>query len=308
MIETKRKIVRGMFSGFLITYNRQEKALSHLESVFNQSFPPIKVLVVDNSDYPTLEALLYERFSQDQVEYKFVGDNVGPAGAAKIGIEWAYRKKFPYVVWMDDGNPPVRKDIFEKLIEAFESDRSGFGALGSVGAKFDWARGEYVRYLDSELKGLLEADYLAGGYFPVLKMECVGIDVLPDPGIFFGHTEFDYFHRLKKNGVKIGIHGDLMLELRTQSNRTNLGKKNATNKDAAVNPIRRYYSTRNLLVILWSKNKRLLPFLYVLLKSIFRPLKDLREGRKMAKDSLRYSYMGIYDFFRGRMGRRDAIY
>ena len=70
------------FGGFIITYNRPELLIQTINSVFQQTFPPELLWIIDNSDNVDTE-FRFKNFEDKRVRYFRMGYNAGPAGGAK---------------------------------------------------------------------------------------------------------------------------------------------------------------------------------------------------------------------------------
>src|SRR5688572_6004037 len=132
------------FAAFVMTFERSEILPGTLNAIFDQTFPPSKVLIVDNSVSSETEKLV-QSLGKSNVEYYKVGYNSGPAGASKIGLKKLIEEGYKWIYWGDDDNPPLFRDCFEILMkEANEK----MGIIGAVGSVFDWNTGIRKRYKD----------------------------------------------------------------------------------------------------------------------------------------------------------------
>lgn len=110
----------------VVTYNRKDLLLEALDHLMNQS-APLDILVVDNnSNDGTKEAL--EPYLQ-QINYYNTGANLGGAGGFHIGCKWAIEHGYDYLWLMDDDTMPT-KDALEKLLQA-KDIVGNFGFLAS---------------------------------------------------------------------------------------------------------------------------------------------------------------------------------
>jgi GT2 family glycosyltransferase len=235
------------FSAFIMTYERPEIVLNTIQKLFEQTVPPQKILVVDNSaSYTTKEAI--NNLNDTRVEYKRVGYNSGPAGAAKIGLQQLKSEGYAWIHWADDDDPPKFNDCFEILLKLVNSK---VGIIGAVGTKFDWNTGLTKRYKDSELHGLLPVDAIGGGYCMIVNAKAVVDETLPDENLFFGMEEFDFCQRVKRAGFEVCVPGELMYRYRAVNNKLGVEKKPSLIPRKEYTQLHReYYSYRNAIYLM----------------------------------------------------------
>ena len=179
--------LKKSFAGFIMTYERESILMDTIKSVFSQTFPPEKILIVDNSFTTKTEELL-KTSNNPKVIYHRVGYNSGPAGAAKIGLQILASEGYDWIYWGDDNDPPIFDNTFEILIETALSD-SKCGCVGVVGQFFNKITG-FINRVPNELlqsDGVLEVNTIAGGMYKIVsgKMMRDGT-LLPDEKLFFG--------------------------------------------------------------------------------------------------------------------------
>lgn len=152
------------FGAFIMTYERHHVLEDTISKIFQQSFPPEKILIVDNSESNLTEALI-KRLSNPRLEYIRVGENIGPSGASKIGLQRLTAEGFEWIYWGDDDDPPLFIDTFEKLVSLISNFKKGtIGILGAVGHYFNPLSGEIRRASDNELEAteFIQVDSIAG--------------------------------------------------------------------------------------------------------------------------------------------------
>jgi GT2 family glycosyltransferase len=141
------------FGAFVMTYNRAAILPATLESLLGQTAAPEIILVVDNASTDGTAGVV-RGLGHPTVQYVTLPRNAGPSGAARKGIEWAINEGLEWVYWGDDDNPPRDRRAFERLLAMAGSvGAEGIGAVGVVGARWDWRRGEMRRLADNELSG-----------------------------------------------------------------------------------------------------------------------------------------------------------
>ncbi len=294
------------FAGFIMTYNRTEILEQTIEIVFQQSFPPEKLLIVDNSDNKLTKKLIAELNSKDRpLEYIHTGYNAGPAGAANLGLKILSEEGFDWIYWGDDDDPPQFPNVFEKLINIGKIS-PGVGAVGSVGSKFNFKIGAMQRFKDEELDGVLEVNAIGGNHNLIVNGDALRFsNIFPDTSLFFGFEEFDFLQRLKMKGYKILVSGSSLLEHRKLKNR--LGPQKIYNflpKENKHSLNRKYYSDRNLIYILFYNLNSPLAGMMVILRVLAKSVFGFFDGFQSGLSNLRISLYSVYDGIFKRMGQR----
>ena len=239
------------FAAFIMTYKRPSILKDTIKILLNQSYPPQKILIVDNDpDFSAKE--IVSKFATDKVFYTPVGYNSGPAGAAKKGLEQLASEDYQWIAWIDDDDPPVFENTFEILLQTAVANEK-CGCVGTVGQYFNKKNGLMVRVADSELEGsgTLTVDNIAGGMCKIVNAAvCTKANVFPDSSLFYGFEELDFDIRLQQAGYVLLVDKELYKKHRVYYNRLGMHYIRGLKKD--MNRLwREYYSTRNSLIILW---------------------------------------------------------
>ncbi|MEN2281298.1 glycosyltransferase [Algoriphagus sp. SE2] len=232
--------------GFIITYNRPEILKETIKKLFEQTFPPELIWIIDNSENLETDHAI-ACLLDSRIKYFRMGYNAGPAGAAKKGLELCAAEGLDWMFWGDDNDPPFFNDTFEKLL-SIRNENPFCGIIGSVGHFFDRKKG-VVKRIQSRLlekKECVEVDFVAGGMSMLVSSELVKAGILPNEDLFFGFEELDFCLKASRKGYIILVHCKIFLALRKLHNRTDYQRPNYKKKK---NPSREYYSLRNLLMI-----------------------------------------------------------
>jgi GT2 family glycosyltransferase len=248
------------FAAFIITYERPLLILSTINQIFAQTFPPQKILVIDNSLTDSTEKVIRDA-GDDRVEYVKMGFNGGPAGAAAVGLRRLAEEGYDWIHWADDNDPPRFPDCFECLLKKVDAS---IGVIGAVGSKFNWRTGLRERYKDSELHGLLSVDAIGGNFCMIVNSKAISDATLPDTKLFFGLEEFEFCQKIKSSGFRICVDGDLLYRHRQTSKMGEAEKKPSLVPRRSYETLKRdYYSYRNgiYLMVYRFRNYRL-AFLY----------------------------------------------
>lgn len=288
------------FAAFIITYERSDILPSTVSAIFNQTFPPSKVLIVDNSVSNKTE--LWARGIQDsRVEYIRVGFNSGPAGAARIGLNRLAKAGYQWIHWADDDNPPIFTDSFEIIMKhANES----IGILGAVGSVFDWKTGMRKRYKDHELTGLLPVDAIGGGYCMIVNAKVLNAETLPDDRLFFGLEEFDFCQRVKRAGFSVYIVGELLFRYREANQKLGLNKTPSLISKRSINHLHReYYSYRNAIFLMSNTFHRNDLAIRYVIRAVGKMLFGFLKGIKFGTKNFKLLYRAIIHGLTGKMGK-----
>ncbi len=170
------------FAAFIMTYERVSVLENTIHEIIQQTKPPEKVLIVDNSESYETEQLI-KKLANPGIEYFRVGHNDGPAGAAKIGLQRLLEEGYQWIYWGDDDDPPMFSDAFEKLFQLIsqtQNDRK-VGLVGAVGQYFNSSTGEIERVQDSFLNqvGYITVDSIAGNQCMIVNADVVRAGVMP---------------------------------------------------------------------------------------------------------------------------------
>jgi rhamnopyranosyl-N-acetylglucosaminyl-diphospho-decaprenol beta-1,3/1,4-galactofuranosyltransferase len=234
----------------MVTYRRPDDLPRSLERLAAQTVQPATVWVIDNADEPATARICDE--SGLDVHYVSAGSNLGPAGGLRMGIDLALDDGFEgWVLLLDDDNPPAFDDAIERslMFVEFASGKELVAGVALTGARFDRRRGRIARIPDAELQGLLDVDYLPGNHYPMYRSHALRGVESPDPSLFFGYEELDLGLALKAAGWRLVVNGDHFLELRRHYG-TDAQDGRSSRSGRPDSPWRRYYSTRNILLVL----------------------------------------------------------
>ena len=290
------------FAAFIMTYQRVSTLEATINALLNQTYPPQKILIVDNDSDKSAEVLL-SKFSNILVEYHPVGYNSGPAGAAKIGLEILSAEGYKWIAWIDDDDPPIYNDTFEILLKKAELT-DNCGCVGVVGQFFNKGNGLMVRVSDDELEGngVLEVDNIAGNMCKIINADvCLKKKVYPDESLFFGFEELDFDLRMQEAGYVLVVDKELYKRHRVKFNRIGLKIKRGIKKDK--NRIwRDYYSIRNSLII-QQKNKLFSAFFITIMRSFLKVISGFRYGVTYGNANARVILHALIHFLLGKRGK-----
>lgn len=289
------------FAAFIMTYQRPLILEATIDIMLKQTFPPQKILIVDNDPNRSAESLM-SKYSHLPIEYYAVGYNSGPAGAAKIGLEILSAEGYKWIGWMDDDDPPIFEDTFEILLNTASTNEK-CGCVGNVGQFFNRKTGLMIRISDDyiEGKGALEVDNIAGGMCKIVKADVFTKGkVAPDVSLFYGFEELDFDLRLQEAGYVLLVNKALYKRHRVYWNRIDFAFKKGQKKDE--NRLRRdYYSIRNSLIII-KKHKLFSAFIYTILRVLYKMISGFKFGMKYGFKNAKVVFYALFHFCIGKKG------
>jgi GT2 family glycosyltransferase len=296
------------FAGFLMTYERHDKIRGTIDRIFEQTRPPETLLIVDNSESFLTQELI-TRMCDKRLRYYRVGYNAGPAGAAHFGLKILSGEGYEWIYWGDDNDPPRSLDSFERILSIPQKVVGmKVGAVGLMGNRFDETRGEFQRIPNSELKGIMEVDSIAGNNSLIVNGQAARLCNLPDPRLFFGMEELDYCLTLRKNNYRLLIDGDLFYHYRELAQKDVVESAVSDFKklsfDIRSNSLwREYYSLRNILFVMGRKYRKFPATTCIIIKSLLKAVISFRRGAKFGFVYSKLTLQAIRDALIGNMGK-----
>jgi glycosyltransferase involved in cell wall biosynthesis len=297
----------GRLLGVLVTFRRPHELEVMLGRLADQQRPLDLLTVVDNSPTPDAE-LLVERYraAGHEAVYLPAPDNLGPAGAVALamGRLLATAADDDWVVLLDDDNPTEGPGQLAELLEFARRMRRQdprLGAVGLVGARFDWRRGQLVRIRDDELTGPVPVDYIGSGQFPFYSVRAVRAVGPFKAELVVGFEELEYGLRLRRSGWSLYVEGERLRRLRLRWGR--LGVSGAPSRRLAELTWRRYYGLRNLIHILLMSGRHDAAIRVTLLVGLAKPLLNAPRDPRRSWRYLRLNWRACRDGWSGRLGR-----
>lgn len=296
----------GRLLGILITFRRPRELALMLQRLADSERPVDRLVVVDNSPTADAEALVERYCGRGRAaDYLAAAENLGPAGAVAL----AMGRLLPdaadddWIVLFDDGEPPDTEELAEMWVFALRmrAEDPRLGAVGGVGATFDWARGRVLRVPDHRLDGPVPVDYIGSGQLPLYRVRAVRAVGVFRPELFFGFEELEYGLRLRAAGWSLYVDGD-----RWRAGRQLLGRLDVAGGPTvglAETTWRDYYRLRNLIAILLGSGRRRVAVRVSLLVGLVKPLVNAprQPGRSLRR--LILNWRAVRDGWTGRLGR-----
>jgi glycosyltransferase involved in cell wall biosynthesis len=293
--------------GVLVTFRRPRELEVMLDRLADQRRPLDLLTVVDNSPTPEAERLVERyRAAGHEAVYLPAPDNLGPAGAVALAMRRLASSAADddWIVLLDDDNPTEGPEQLAELLDFARRMRHRdprLGAVGLVGARFDWRRGRLLRIRDQELSGPVPVDYIGSGQFPFYRVPAVRAVGPFKAELFFGFEELEYGLRLRRSGWSLYVDGERLRGLRLRAGR--LGLSGAPSRRLAPLTWRRYYGLRNLINILVAAGRRDAAIRVTLLVGLAKPLLNVPRDPRGSWRYLRLNWRACRDGWRGRLGR-----
>ena len=296
----------GTYSFVLVTHERPTGCSETLRSVLQQSVPPTRVVLVDNSpdvtDWETLRPT-----SEVPIEYLPQTENRGFAGGLAVALARVVEVAEPdeWVMICPDDMPLQDKDFAAHSLRAANAvlalDRYT-AAVGRMGAEVDLSVGRIKKWGRSHPgqwePAIQPVDYISTGPAPLFRVGCFQQAGVFRGDLFIGMTEVEMGVRLRHAGYSLYVLRELP-QLRASREMWSEGVARMGS------PWREYYSVRNFLTIMREYSTTAKAARFALRHGAIRPIVRLvprpnREARRRLVMSLR----GMRDGWRGRMGRR----
>jgi GT2 family glycosyltransferase len=285
----------------LMSRQRPQATDCTLFRVFAQTMP-VRLLVVVNveADAPTRAVVEAWAARRCEVEYLPVADNVGPAGGVHIGVETLLRRcpDVEFIALFEDDDPPSDDESLARLVGHLQrfTPEQRIGGVALHGACFSWHSAVLRRPPLSE-DGYADVDYLAGGALPVFRRALLEEVGAYDPTLFFGFEELEFGLRARAAGWRLHMiaGGD---DWPRQKDRD----RPASAALAEWN-WRRYYSLRNLMVILLRRRRWFTALHVAVGRGIIKPLFSLPVKPASAVRHLRFNVTAIRDALAGKLGK-----
>jgi rhamnopyranosyl-N-acetylglucosaminyl-diphospho-decaprenol beta-1,3/1,4-galactofuranosyltransferase len=303
--------------GVLVTFRRPEVLAGTLARLASQTRSLDHLIVVDNDSSTEVAQMIGGRRRDAQaITYLDPGQNVGPAGGFALGMRSVAETagEQDWVFLLDDDDPPFFDTAFETAT-AFARSMirldPATGGVGVSGGRFDPRRGRVLRVPDADIAGPVEVDHITGGGLPFYRLEMVRRVGVMRSDLFFGFEELEYGLRVVRAGYKLYADGETWAERKSVKRAAGLlpPEEVSARRSGQVSLTldeptwRRYYSLRNLIVILRDLGYRWPAVRLTLTRGLLKPLLNLPRTPGRARDHLRVNWKAIRDAWRNHLGR-----
>jgi len=273
-----------------------------------QTRPPDVLVIVDNESSEdtrkVIEAFKKE-FSQHDIQYVPAPENLGSAGGWALAFQHSIGQTTDadWYVTLDDDDPPIYKHELEEMFHFAlqqQDEHEDIGAVGIVGARFNWTRGFLERPSDEELQGAVPVDYVGNNHLAMYPASVVRKVGGFRGELFFGNTEVEYCLRLRKMGYKVRANGDLWIRRREYSDRIGYESKPSR---LCTDKWKKYYTIRNYIFMMRNFGRVDLALKQALIQMALKPLYTLPSDWRLALRGFRIALRAVIDGFAGNMGR-----
>lgn len=207
---------RGTVAAIVVTYNRKELLVRCLDSIFAQTRPVDRVILVDNCSTDGTPEFLSVVGCLDRIDLEYVRlrENAGGAGGFYEGMKRAYDQGYDWLWTMDDDGLP-QHDTLAKLLEC--PPHILFRGCSVISDEdpareelaFGFATASGLASNVGELQALAgETGVVEGHASPfngvLVSREVVRRVGLPRKELFIWGDEIDYLLRTKRAGISIG--------------------------------------------------------------------------------------------------------
>lgn len=285
----------------LVVYNPSAEDL--LSAVENLEAQCQKVVVCNNSD----NGFFYENVDERLKIFNF-NDNLGIAKAQSIGMDWAFKHGADFIIQMDQDSLISPGTVEGLLRKYMELEKNGY-KVGVIGPAF----------FDKVTKQIAKPRVFKGR--SIDKFNCISVSVTISSGslvpkkvyddvggmcdgLFIDVVDWEYCWRIIDKGYLVIRDNDILM-----GHRVGQGFKKIYHIFPVLvsAPIRHYYHTRNLILLL-SCPYAPLPWKIIgigklIFKIIMYPL-----GFSNGFTRVRYIIKGLIDGILGRYGRIDKTY
>ena len=123
-------------SYLVICFNRKDDVRECVDSILEQDYPALEVVIVDNDSTDGTEEMFRETYDDPRVRYFRMPENLGVSGGRNVSLEKA---DGDILVTIDDDAKLVDPDTTHRIVERFAQDAS----LGAIAFRIeDYYTGE----------------------------------------------------------------------------------------------------------------------------------------------------------------------
>ncbi|QEG38669.1 glycosyltransferase [Roseimaritima ulvae] len=291
----------------MVTYRRQALLQDTLRRIAEQTYPLDQILIVDNENSSATRQLVTELEPTLATPLRYIAttENFGSAGGWAFGMKQLSDDDcYDWIMPLDDDDPPENRRDFERMVafaKLAKAEIPNLGAVGIVGARFDWRKGLIQRLPDSEIVGRVSVDFVGSGNIPLYHRSAIEKVGVFDASLFFGYTEVEYGLRLKKAGFEVLANSEMWRERRIAKGR--VGVRPRPQKVCVVSP-RKYYGIRNHIYIMRRHRRWDLAVKQTLIQCVLKPMYTLFTSPRLACAGAVQALSASTDGFLGRMGKK----
>lgn len=275
------------FAGVVVLYNPDSKIIDNIESYLKYLD---KLYIVDNSaECCNCLKNIREDLNSYQIEYIWMGENVGIAKAINVAAQRALQEKYEWLLTMDQDSSfktNILNIYSEFILKNRRDDVAILSPLYLTDRKCDIAKGKYESvYWTMQSANLVNLNIYSevGGFNESYFIDCV---------------DYEYCLRVKKNGYAIVRCNEAILNHNPAITRE-ICIFRKKYKYGYASPIRIYYQVRNALYM-FRKYHNIHSIQIVIIK--FAKILILFDNKKMF---LNYFFMAMNDCMKNISGKKE---
>ena len=248
---------------------------------------------------PEHRAAIGFAISPDEVRYLGISDNPGPAGGIAAGFAEILERAGDgdWLVLLDDDDPPRRDDTFETLRDIGRGLESTVPRLGGVGLWGATVRRTGRLRADTASRPA-PVDYLPGSSCVHYNVGALRSSETHHPDLFFGFDDLDLGLGLRRGGWSLYSSGQAR-----EHGLTNMVDDRRTSGTITAPSWRRYYSLRNLIIVLRRDGRLFAPIFMSLVAGIAKPIANLPRRPRQGWRNLTVNLRAIRDGWTGTLGK-----
>lgn len=189
-------------SVIILTYKREDELAECLESILNQNYTQIEVIIIDNGNSEKTRKLIEDGFTDPRINYFSMDENRGVAGGRNEGVK---RSSGEILVFIDDDALFPEPDAITQIVRRF----AGSSELGVMSFKsLDYESGDPVwqeiplKDRSLSLEKEQETSYYLGGACAIRKEVFDRVGLYSDKFVY-AFEELDLSFRIVEDGRKI---------------------------------------------------------------------------------------------------------
>jgi len=255
----------------IVNWKQYELTINCLLSLQKVEYKNLEVILVDNeSNFEKINKIKSDFNKVEVIESK---ENLGFASANNIGIKYAIKNKFEYVMLLNN-DTEVNKKFLTPLLNSFQKDNS-LGAVQPLIMNYNnrakvWNAGGYLNnffgfpYTNKLNNKKRQIDWITGCCI-VLKTKVINKVGLMDEHFFAYYEDVDWSLRIKKLGYKLGVvESSVIFHHGTKSSKN-------SNFEGDLSPFVHYLNIRNHIYLV-KKHSDKFNFIGVLLYQFLKIL------------------------------------
>lgn len=199
----------------ILNWNLKDETIACIESVLASSYPPQRVIVVDNGSSDGSVSAIINRFGK-AIDLIANEENLGFAEGVNVGIRYALAHGAEWILLLNN-DTIIAPDMIEQLMAATDF-QANIGILAPAIFRYDqpgriWRLGDWhpkwspipfrvPAWVLRKRKTILPVDYVTGCSM-LIRREVFSTIGLFDPGYFMYYEDADFCLRATRTGFSI---------------------------------------------------------------------------------------------------------